>query len=150
VLDYLEEHTDTPVLLKIKRMEQLVSADIHELERIFWQEIGSKQEYEQTYQQQERYRIWGGHIAAFIRSLIGVDRQLAREKYIALIQGGELTQAQEEYLSDILDYVCQNGDITRETMSKEPFSSFDWRPVFHSRLSALVDYVDTIHSVIDA
>lgn len=150
VLDYLEEHTDNPVLLKIKHMEQLNSADVHELERIFWQEIGSKQEYEQTYQQQERYRIWGGHIAAFIRSMIGIDRQLAREKYIALIQGGELTQEQEEYLSDILDYVCQNGDITRETMSKEPFSAFDWIPVFHSRLSALVDYVDTIHSVIAA
>ena len=58
--------------------------------------------------------------------------------------------SQEEYLNDILDYVCQNGDITRATMGQEPFSSIPWQPVFHERLSALVKYVDTIHTVIEA
>jgi type I restriction enzyme R subunit len=131
-------------------MEQLTEWDIHELERIFWQELGTKEEYEQTYENQERYRLWGGHIAAFLRSVIGIDRQLAREKYIDLIQGGTLTQEQEEYLSDILDYVCQNGDITRESMGQEPFSGRQWQPVFSDRITALVNYVDTFHKVIVA
>ena len=150
VLDYLDEHTDNPVLQKIYHMEQLNEADIHELERIFWQELGSKEEYLQAYQRQERFRIWGGHIAAFLRSVIGIDRTVAREKYIALIQGEALTPEQEEYLNDILDYVCQNGDITRETMAEEPFSTFSWQPVFNTRLTALVHYVNKIHEVIIA
>lgn len=150
VLDYLDEHTDNPVLQKIYHMEQLNEADIHELERIFWQELGSKEEYLQAYQRQDRFRIWGGHIAAFLRSVIGIDRTVAREKYIALIQGEALTPEQEEYLNDILDYVCQNGDITRETMAEEPFSTFSWQPVFNTRLTALVHYVNKIHEVIVA
>lgn len=150
VLDYLDENTDNPVLQKIYRMEQLRETDIRELERIFWQELGTKEEYTQAYQSQERYRLWGGHIAAFLRSVIGIDRNLAREKYIALIQGEPLTPEQEEYLNDILDYVCQNGDITRETMAEEPFSAFPWQPVFANRLSALVNYVNTLHQVITA
>ena len=131
-------------------MEQLTETDIRDLERIFWQELGSKEEYLQAYQRQERFRIWGGHIAAFLRSVIGIDRTVAREKYIALIQGEALTPEQEEYLNDILDYVCQNGDITRETMTEEPFSTFSWQPVFNTRLTALVHYVNTIHEVIVA
>ena len=150
VLEYLEENTDNPVLQKIYRMEQLSNTDIHELERIFWQELGTKEEYQQTYERQERYCIWGGRIAAFIRSVKGIDRNLAREKYIALIQGEMLTPEQEEYLNDILDYVCQNGDITRETMGKEPFLSVPWQSVFSERLSALVNYVNTLHKVIEA
>lgn len=59
-------------------------------------------------------------------------------------------ESQEEYLNDILNYVCQNGDITRETMAEEPFSSFSWQPVFNTRLTALVHYVNKIHEVIVA
>ena len=150
VLDYLDENSNSPVLQKIYRMEQLDEADIRELERIFWQELGSKEDFSRTYENQERYRLWGGHIAAFLRSVIGIDRNIAREKYIALIQGEPLTQQQEEYLNDILDYVCQNGDITRETMAQEPFSAIPWQPIFSDRLTALVNYVNTIHKVIVA
>lgn len=150
VLGYLDENIDSPVIQKIYKMEQLTNTDIRELERIFWKELGSKEEYEQTYEHQDRYRIWGGRIAAFLRSAIGIDRQLAREKYIELIQGESLTQEQEEYLNDILDYVCQNGDISKETMREEPFSTFPWQSVFAERLSALVGYVNTMHNVIVA
>ena len=145
VLDYLEENIQSPVLQKIYQLEQLSETDIRELERIFWQELGTKEEYEQTYLRQERYKLYGGHIAAFLRSVIGIDRDLAKQKYIELIQGEVLTPEQEEYLNDILNYVCQNGDITRETMAQQPFCEFPWMDVFHERLTALVQYVDTIH-----
>ena len=149
VLDYLEENIQSPVLQKIYQLEQLSETDIRELERIFWQELGTKEEYEQTYLRQERYKLYGGHIAAFLRSVIGIDRDLAKQKYIELIQGEVLTPEQEEYLNDILNYVCQNGDITRETMAQQPFCEFPWMDVFHERLTALVQYVDTIHQRIN-
>lgn len=150
VLEYLDEHSDNPVLQKIYNVEQLSELDIRELERIFWQELGTKEEYLQTYEHQERYHLWGGHIAAFLRSVIGIDRQVAREKYIDLIQGETLTQEQEEYLDNILDYVCINGDITTESMGNEPFSEFQWQTVFADRITALVRYVNTLHEVIAA
>ena len=150
VVQYLEDNIDTPVFQKIHQLEQLSETDIRELERIFWQDIGTKEEYEKYYHNEERYRLWGGHIAAFLRSTIGIDRDLARQKFIDLIQGGTLTPEQEEYLNDILEYVSRNGDITRETMASEPFSTFPWQQVFDARLTSLVRYVDTLHKVIVA
>jgi type I restriction enzyme R subunit len=131
-------------------MEQLSESDIRELERIFWQELGTKDEYRQTYENQDRYRIWGGRIAAFLRSILGIDQQLAREKYIQLIQGEDLTPEQDEYLSDIINYVCENGDITRETIGQEPFSGANLTSLFNDRLSALVNYINNMHQVIEA
>jgi type I restriction enzyme R subunit len=150
VLDYLNENIDNPTLQKIYRMEQLSESDIRELERIFWQELGTKDEYRQTYENQDRYRIWGGRIAAFLRSILGIDQQLAREKYIQLIQGEDLTPEQDEYLSDIINYVCENGDITRETIGQEPFSGANLTSLFNDRLSALVNYINNMHQVIEA
>ena len=144
VLEYLDENIDAPVLQKIYKLEQLEESDIRQLERIFWQELGTREEYE-AYLQRERQRLYGGHIAAFLRSVIGIDRELAKQKYIDLIQGETLTPEQEEYLNDILNYVCQNGDITRETMAQAPFNEFPWQEVFYERLSALVQYVNTLH-----
>ena len=148
VLEYLDENIDAPVLQKIYKLEQLEESDIRQLEHIFWQELGTKEEYE-AYLQRERQRLYGGHIAAFLRSVIGIDREVAKQKYIDLIQGETLTPEQEEYLNDILNYVCQNGDITRETMAQQPFCEFPWMDVFHERLTALVQYVDTIHQRIN-
>ena len=45
VLDYLRENSDNPVLKKIYNLEQLTDEDIRELERILWQELGSKEDY---------------------------------------------------------------------------------------------------------
>ena len=148
VMEYLQENIDAPVLQKIYQLEQLTESDIRQLERIFWQELGTKEEYE-AYLQRERQRLYGGHIAAFLRSVIGIDREVAKQKYIDLIQGETLTPEQEEYLNDILNYVCQNGDITRETMAQAPFCEFPWQEVFHERLSALVQYVNTLHERIN-
>jgi type I restriction enzyme R subunit len=46
VLDFLSKNRDLPVLRKIYGMEQLTKADFTELERILWQELGSKDDYD--------------------------------------------------------------------------------------------------------
>lgn len=149
VMDWLDEHRDYAALQKIYRMEQLSVADIRELERIFWQDLGTKEEYE-SYLERSHRLLAGDNIAAFLRSVIGIDREAAREKYIALIQDKQMTSMQEEYLRSILDYVCENGDITTQTMRDEPFSTYDWIPVFGDNTIALRKYIDTIHQSITA
>lgn len=149
VMDWLDEHRDYAALQKIYRMEQLSGADIRELERIFWQDLGTKEEYE-TYVERSHRLLAGDNIAAFLRSVIGIDRETARDKYIALIQDKQMTPMQEEYLRSILDYVCENGDITTQTMANEPFSTYEWIPVFGDNTIALRKYIDTIHRAITA
>lgn len=150
VLEYLEENRANSVLLqKIYRMDQLSNRDIHELEHIFWEQLGTKEDYERFIEHESRM-IQGGTIAVFLRSVIGIDRDEARKKFVDLIQTHTLTAEQEEYLSSILDYVCENGDISTQTMQYDPFSTFDWQTVYGEQMPQLIKYVNTIHNVIMA
>ena len=45
VIDYLAENSNNETLRKIQNFEQLTAADIQELERIFFEELGTKDEY---------------------------------------------------------------------------------------------------------
>lgn len=157
VMDYLAENKkNNYILLKIQNLDPLTESDIRELEQIFWEQLGTRKEYEEVYLTQERYKLYGGNIAAFIRSCIGVDREAARLKFIDLLQASgvdmpALTPMQEEYLHTILNYVCTNGDIETTTMSaQEPFSHFEWQDTFGDRFQPLVLYVRRLHSVITA
>ena len=157
VLDYLAENSkNNYILQKIYHLDPLSESDIRELEQIFWEQLGTWQEYENTYLKQEKYKLYGGNIAAFIRSCIGVDREVARNKFLDLLQASGvdmpvLTPMQEEYLHTILNYVCTNGDIETRTMSaQEPFVHFEWQDTFGDRFQPLVLYVRNLHNVIAA
>jgi type I restriction enzyme R subunit len=94
--------------------------------------------------------LYGGNIAAFIRSVIGIDRQTAIEQFIELIQVHSLTAMQEEYLRKILDYVSINGDISTETFADEPFCNMEWIDTFGEHTTNVVQYIRQLHSIITA
>ena len=143
VLDFLSNNRNLPVLQKIYNMEQLTEKDIAELERILWKELGSKADY-------DRYThgmTCGSNVAIFIRSMVGVDRRNAVRRFSEYISGNELNAEQEDFLLTIIAYVCENGDITKETVVNEP--PFDERlAVFTPYMLPLAKYIDKIHSVI--
>lgn len=144
VIDYLAEHRDLPILQRIEHIEQLSHADILALERILWNELGTKEEY-------EKYNIFtGGNVATFIRSMIGIDRKIAVEKFSEFISEVNLNSMQEEYLKSIIDYVCLNGDITPEDIvNSTPFDDYDWS-IFGPKMLCVRKYVEHIHQVICA
>ncbi|MCF0184591.1 MAG: DEAD/DEAH box helicase family protein, partial [Bacteroidaceae bacterium] len=146
VMEYLQENLkDDTVLQKIYRLERLDNDDVRMLERIFWQELGTQEEYN---------RQAGGNphitnVAAFIRSIIGIDQEHALQKYRDLTRDADLTRMQEEYLRTIIRYVCQNGDIRREILANQkPFSNFSVVQLFGERTTLLVKYVDMFHDAI--
>ena len=143
VMDFLAENRHLPVLDKIYAMEQLTIADIRELERILWQELGDRQDY-------DKYTLGmpcGTNVAMFIRSIIGVNRKEAVEKFATFISGSQLNYEQEEFLTTIISYVCENGDITKEIVVNE--SPFDEKlSVFSAYMLPLAKYIDNIHNVI--
>ena len=143
VMDFLMQNRDIPVLGKIYGMEQLSDADIVELERVLWEELGTKQDYENY----TEGMMCGDNVAAFIRSIIGIDRKEAMRMFGDFISGAELNAGQEEFLSSVISYVCENGDITKEIVVNEaPFDEQLY--VFNAYLIQLARYVDTMHNVI--
>ena len=143
VIDFLANNRHLPVLDKIYNIEQLSSDDVKELERILWEELGTKEDYDRFTSEM----TCGANVGAFIRSLIGIDRKEAVKKFGEFISGADLNSEQEEFLMTILSYVCENGDITKEIVVNEaPFD--EQLSVFALYLVPLAKYVDNIHNVI--
>ena len=141
VIDFLDENRNLPVLEKIYSLEQLSIRDIKELERILWEELGNKSDYDNL-----SHGI--GNVAIFIRSMIGVDRRNALERFGSFISNVELNSEQEEFLMTIITYVCENGDITKDIVVNE--SPFDEKiSVFDNYLLPLSKYIDNIHGVVN-
>ena len=147
VIDYLAKNRDLPVLTKIFQMEKLEDKDIDELERILWEELGTKEEYERYVEKGNM--ICGDSVGAFIRAQIGVDRVVAVERFSKFLSGASLNTMQEEYLKTIITYVCENGDITAGTLvNVSPFSEYDWYAIFGQNLVSVRDYVNNLHNII--
>ena len=147
VFDYLAEHRDDEVFQKIYHMEQLTIVDVHELERIMWEELGTKEQYEE-YCQRER-KIYGGNVAAMIRSLCKIDRAKAHQKFYEFIRSEQLTALQEEYLNSIINYVCANGDVERRTLGQDPYRGFNWQLAFGDNRAKVGNYIDHLHHLIE-
>ena len=143
VMDYLAGKDSNPVLKKIYNLEQLTDDDIIELERVRWKDLGSKDDYDKF----ADGKPCGENVAILIRSLIGVDRKHAMERFNEFLSGSVLNADQEEFLKDIITYVCENGDIGPETVVNE--APFDEQiEVFGDKLVPLRRYLENIHSVI--
>lgn len=143
VIDFLTENRNLPVLRKIRNLEQLSFGDIDELERILWTELGDKNEY-------SKFTIgkpYGDNVAAFIRSMIGVDMTEALKKFSNYLSGNSLNSEQEEFLKTIVSYVSTNGDITKEiVLNDSPFD--EHLSIFSPYMIPLGKYIDNIHNVI--
>lgn len=149
VIEYLRDKRDLPVIRKLINMEKLNHDDIIQLETICWRECGTKEEY-QAYVSGCKM-LCGDVVAAFIRSIVGIDREKALQQYGKFLTDTVLNPEQEEYLGTIISYVCENGDITGNTMVNErPFVDFQWQQVFGSGLMNVSKFVNNLHDVIVA
>lgn len=147
ILDYLSENSDNLVIKKIKNLEKLTQNDIIQLEKVLWEELGSKEDYEK----QTKNMIQGGNVAIFIRSLVGVDRDVALDKFSKFIDVNTLNSDQLEYLKTIIDYVSANGDIDGSIITNnQPFNEFDWLEVYGNNLAYVGRYVSELHDAIIA
>jgi len=147
VLEYLAANRNLPVLKKILNIEPLTVPDIKELERILWEELGTKDEYHHCTENM----ICGDFVAAFIRSIIGVDRAVALKMFTQFISDNELNSQQEEYLKTIINYVCENGDIEVGTLINDSaFNDYDAVEVWGQNLPFVGKYIERIHGAITA
>ncbi|MGN1232911.1 MAG: DEAD/DEAH box helicase family protein [Candidatus Cryptobacteroides sp.] len=143
VMDYLLANRDIAVLGKIRNLEQLSGEDINELEKVFWEELGSKEEYNRF----TSGMSCGANIGAYVRSQIGVDRKVAMRRFSEFISDAALNAEQEDFLTSIIQYVCENGDISKEIVVNE--APFDERlSVFSLYMVPLAKYIDNLHNVI--
>lgn len=141
VIDYLAENTSNPTIHKIRNLEQIDIKDLRELERVLWEELGTKSEYEKTTDID--------NLAAFIRSIVGIEQDAINEKFGEFLSGNTFNSQQQEFVKSIIDYVRENGDIRVEDLiDKSPFQSYDIITVFGANVQILRNIVDIMHNSI--
>ena len=144
VIDYLAQNTGNPTLQKIKNFEQLTAEDIAELERVFFEELGTREDFNKL----AEGHPYKSNVAAFIRVINGIDRKKAMKIYQYFVDGHNLTSEQELYLKNILDYVSVNGDIDNKNFMEYPLKMLNWRVTFGDNFIHLKNFVKQIHQVI--
>ncbi len=112
---YLHDHLDEMAVYKLRHNIAMTAADMRELERIFWQELGTREEYERAYQQEPLGRL--------VRELTGMDEASVREAFRDFLRENRLTRDQLDFVEKIIRYIAKNGfvDITPESIQQEPF-----------------------------
>ena len=143
VIDYLIEHEDNETVKKIKNIEPITAEDLKELERILWKELGSEDDYRKTTDID--------NLAAFIRSIVGVDQRAINEKFGAFLNDNVMNSQQQEFVKAVIDYVRENGDIeTSVLIESAPFDNYDILSLFGPNIQFLTDMIEKIHNCIVA
>ena len=95
---------------------QLNETDMNELERILWNELGSKEDYIKEYGDTP--------IGRLVRKIVGVDRTAVNEAFSKFTSDEHLNVNQIRFVNLIIDYIVANGNIEdNAVLMEEPFRS---------------------------
>ena len=112
----MKEHSDKISVYKLRNNKQLSEGDLKELERILWQELGSKEDYVKEYGDTPVGRL--------VRRVVGVDRTAVNEAFSEFLTEVHLNINQIRFVNLIVDYIAANGNIDdNKVLMEEPFRS---------------------------
>ena len=112
---YIRQHQDNIAIAKLKTNRPLTSTDIASLEEILWQEIGTKQDYEQE--------IGTKPLGEFVREIVGLDMNAAKEAFSEYLTNTSLDSRQIYFVNQIIEYIVHNGMMKDLSVLQEsPFT----------------------------
>ena len=90
------------------------------------------------------------NLAVFVRSLIGLSQEAVNEKFGEYLNGNTFNSTQQEFVRAIINYVRENGDISREDLvEKSPFDNYDILTLFGENISSIIDIVGILHNSVN-
>jgi type I restriction enzyme R subunit len=117
VMQFLEQHESHPVLQKLKQNRRLLPDDIQELESLLFTvgELGSREEFEKAFGPQPS-------LGKFIRSLVGLDREAAKQAFGEYLNETAYNTNQIRFVNHIIDYLTKNGTMELGLLYQQPFT----------------------------
>lgn len=113
---YLKEHKDVIAIYKLRNNKRLTKQELNSLEKILWEELGTRKDYEKEYGDTPVGRL--------VRKIVGVDRQAANEAFSEFLTEERLNLKQLRFVNLIVDYIVANGNIEdNSVLMGEPFKS---------------------------
>ncbi|MCM1261901.1 MAG: DEAD/DEAH box helicase family protein [Butyrivibrio sp.] len=98
---YIREHQDNETIKKLKSNIPLSKADIEELEKVLWSELGTREEYEQEYGSKP--------LGELVREIVGLDMNVAKAAFSEYLESNNLDSRQIYFVNQIVEYIVHNG-----------------------------------------
>lgn len=118
----------------------MTESDIKYFEKILWEEIGSKEEYVQTYGEQPLLKL--------VASIIGMERAAAEKEFSKFLKDENLNSDQIDFVNSIVDYIVKNGSIEKQVLQEYPFNKNGGViNLFKNRMDVAKDIVAIIDKV---
>ena len=112
---YIRQHQDNIAIAKLKTNQPLTSADVAALEKALWQEVGTKQDYEQEFGSKP--------LGEFVREIVGLDMNSAKEAFSEYLTNTSLDDRQIYFVNQIVEYIVHNGMLKDFSVLQEsPFT----------------------------
>ncbi len=113
---FLREHLDIEAVRKLRTSEPLTIGDLDELERILNDnQIGNEEYITQAKEECEGFGI-------FVRSLVGLDREVAKKLFGEFLQGGDYNANQIEFINLIINQLVDHGIVDVSLLYESPFT----------------------------
>lgn len=118
----------------------MTESDIKYFEKILWEEIGSKEEYVQTYGEQPLLKL--------VASITGMERAAAEKEFSKFLKDENLNSDQIDFVNSIVDYIVKNGSIEKQVLQEYPFNKNGGViNLFKNRMDVAKDIVAIIDKV---
>ncbi|HWP57633.1 MAG TPA: type I restriction-modification enzyme R subunit C-terminal domain-containing protein [Candidatus Acidoferrales bacterium] len=113
---FLRNHVDHVAIQKLRRNKRLTTTDLAELERMLLENgLGTADDLRRAAEKRHG-------LSLFVRSLVGMDREAAKEATAAFIAGKTLAANQIEFINLIVDHLTEHGVVGPDRLYESPFT----------------------------
>lgn len=115
---FLRGQQEHPVVRKVRHAEPLTAADLEALEVLLFEasEIESREVFEEVYGQQD-------NLATFIRSLVGLDQQAARQAFAHYLDAQVFNAKQIRFVENLVEMLTRKGSVPLSALYEPPFTN---------------------------
>lgn len=115
---FLRAHEDHVAIQRLRRNLPLTPTDLQELERMFVEAgVGSAEDVKRAAEESEG-------LGLFVRSLVGLDREAAKEALGAFLDRKTHRANQIQFADEIVNYLTEHGTMPVERLYEAPFTYF--------------------------
>jgi len=112
---FLRAHQDNSAIQKLRGNRALTESDLKELERLLGESGGSTSDL-------ERARKEAQGLGLFARSLVGMDREAAKQALGEFLSGKTLTANQIDFVNMVVDHLAEHGWLDAALLYGSPFT----------------------------
>ena len=113
---FLRGHTDNATILKLRMGWPLTTDDLARLEELLVTSgVGTRTDVARAKQEARG-------LGVFVRSLVGLDREAAKQAFAGFLEGRTLSANQIEFLEMVINHLTARGVLEPERLYESPFT----------------------------